>query len=135
MDKTVGAGWEVCMSRHIKTEARRRVDQMKLKQVALVWRAQTIYESAHTVCMEKQAYEDEVENRQFYWDVLNVLDETKARLQAILDSQQPTGIRPNRTALDEVPGSAGSTANCSSDDECPEDYICAGSVCVYLLED
>jgi hypothetical protein len=127
------------MAKHVKAVRRSAQDREKLKQVALLWRAQSIYQRAHEVCQKKGAYKGgpgDADARAHYRAVINVLDDAMVRLKAIgVDASRPRREPLNAERLTHQLEEDEPLGNCASDEDCPEDYICDGRTCVYLFAD
>lgn len=90
-------------------EGQQQDKQALLKMALLAW-SHTIFTKADQVCSEKNAYA--FAGRGFYMSVLGLLESTLAEL----DKLEP---RINHAS-----------GGCTTDDECPEGYICDGGECV-----
>jgi hypothetical protein len=127
------------MAPHIKTDVERRTDRAKLKQVALLWWAQRLYQFADQTCQDTNAYDDTT--RKLYSQVLN---EFKKAFEGLNKVRTDLGAQPKALTLvrrlenDEKerqasPNGPSPSRNCTSDDDCPDDYICVEKFCEYLF--
>jgi hypothetical protein len=116
-----------------KSTAERVRDNSKLRRVALLWWAQTIYELADKACRTTGAYEycesgHSGNANEAYREVIAHL-----KTAAIaLNGGTATGLTLSQ-ALTHQSQSHKTSSGCSSDDDCPDDYICVEGHCESLF--
>jgi len=132
---------------HIKDLDQRRTDRSRLRQVALLWWSQKIYECAVKASIMTPTTKPYREDEPRYREAMSIMAGAVKELRAI---QQGRSLRLNPPfaaagmgfglgkGQHEVQFSLGGQTpkggNCQSDDECPEDYICDDlETCVYLF--
>ena len=107
-------------------------------RVALWWWARAIYQSADRACIAMQAYEycepgkcnplgGDNPNFKFRRHLIRIFEKTAATLNG-----GSAGL-PTPRRLDSQPPPTTPATNCSSDDECPDDYICVEGTCESVL--
>jgi hypothetical protein len=145
-----GEAWK---PKHQKTREQQNKDRAKLKQVALLWWAQKIYEQAQRVTGDAYVHNGAANQAHCYKDVIGVLADTVAKLRAIdcehpkrpllgealVNARMDWGLKDNPDGNNQVrlpENTAAYQPDCESDSDCPEDYICDdGAYCVYLFPD
>ena len=133
---------------HLKTTSQHMQDRSRLRQVALLWWSQKIYECAVNVSRISGPPQPYEENRQRYREAMKILAGAVKELKAIqqgMDQLEQLGphfagagmgkrLGSGTAQQHPIGGHQPKGGNCSSDDECPEDYICDNSeTCVYLF--
>jgi hypothetical protein len=127
---------EAYMAKHEKNPGELKRDRRKIKQVALLWWAQTIYQLAHEACEDTNAYDycnacgskDTQTPNTRYLAVIEHLCTAARALNKL--KKEPRNIDCSPRLIGKPSPSA---TNCSFDDECPDDYICEDGTCVYLF--
>jgi len=116
------------MAPHKKEPKERQRDKAKAKQAGLLWWSQAIFQLAHEACQEQKAYGNDGAGNIAYWRTVVPILETAATALNKLGKNKP--LTPSLHLLDQASWSA---SNCSSDDECPDDYICVEGTCESLF--
>src|SRR5262245_25660904 len=125
------------MAKHPKTDSERQRDNRRLKQVALLWWSRKIYELADQACEATGAYEYCTESsakdvgtcNSNYKMVVNQLVTAAEELNK-LRGKRAQKLEYRLILEDQMPRSS---SNCSSDSDCPDDYICVEGTCESLF--
>jgi hypothetical protein len=130
---------EVLMPGRQKTSGEQEEDKVRLKQLALLWWAQKIYEGAHKQCVQTDAYRyhhgqtaNSVDYNLAYMDVLR-----KLRTLAIELNGDPAGEKlwADVKRSPQLPQAFSTSGGCTSDADCADYYVCIGGECEPIVPD
>ena len=140
------AGYWLPAPTHRKRPKQQFGDRDQLVRAALLWRSQQIYLAARrkfdAVCDQHPWVSDDRDDsnntarREAAEKVLYELTDTIGRLgghldrSSLEDSGSDQGTRSNQKASGPNRG-----CNCTTNEDCPEDYICEENQCVYLFSE
>jgi len=120
-----------------KTPQEHEEDKVRLKQLALLWWAQKIYEGAHKRCLHMGAYryhDGTAGSNQYnveYKKVLNDLRDLAMKLNGLTDKELWAQVKPGPPPPQ--PHTLSSSVDCASDADCAEYFMCVDGACEPIL--
>jgi hypothetical protein len=128
---------EVSLTIRTKNPQEHEEDKVRLKQLAILWWAQKIYEGAHKQCLDDKAYRyhhgrtaDSVESNRKYMVVLKKMRTLAKQLNGKIDEKD---LWPEVERSPSQAQTLSNNAGCTSDADCAEYFVCEGGECEPIL--